>query len=196
MYAFFNVKLKRFFKVALLSLIVLIIFTVALLTTIKIVEKKSYPLKYKELVLESAREYNLDCALIFSVIKVESNFNNKAKSSAGALGLMQVLPSTAEYIAEMLKISEYSLFDERTNIEFGSYYLRYLIDKFSDIDTALCAYNAGEGKVKEWLKNKEYSKDGKRLFSVPYRETREYLNKIKKSLEKYKKIYENILDKL
>ena len=161
------------------------------------VVKKSffYPLKYKDYVLEYSKEFNLDSKLVFSTIKVESSFNKKAVSSRGAKGLMQITDSTGEFIAVKLQESNYDLFNEQTNIKFGCYYLRYLLDRFDNLTVVLCAYNAGEGNVSKWLNTIEYSKDGKTLVKIPFKETEEYVKKIYKSFEKYKNLYGKFLDK-
>lgn len=160
--------------------------------------KYVYPLKYKEVIVECADYYGLNRALVFAVIKTESSFNEKAKSKAGAMGLMQLKKQTADYIANILgaeKYKDYDIFDVQTNINFGCYYLKYLYTKFGDMDTALIAYNAGEGNVSIWLTDKKYSDDGKRLKSTPFRESNEYILKIHKNFEKYNKLYKKILDK-
>lgn len=160
-----------------------------------VLRKYVYPLKYQELVFENADKYNLDESLVYSVIKTESSFDQSAVSKKGAKGLMQITDSTASYIAKRLGVGSFDIFEPKVNIEFGCYYLRYLIDRFREIDTAVIAYNAGESKVSEWLNNSEYSTDGIRVQNIPYKETREYLNKVKKSLAVYKKMYKNIVDK-
>lgn len=157
--------------------------------------KKVYPLKYKEEIVQYSNYYGIEPCLIFAVIKVESDFDKDAVSNKGAIGLMQITPKTGEYIAKLSGAKKYDLLDAETNISFGCYYLSYLYDKFDKIETVICAYNAGEGNVSEWLKNEEYSNDGESLRVVPYSETREYIKKIKKTFEKYKKLYGNILDK-
>ena len=154
-----------------------------------------YPLKYKDLVFEYSELYNLDKALIFSVIKVESGFNDNAESKAGALGLMQITPKTAEYIASLQGVSEYDIKDTRTNIRFGCFYLNYLLKRFKNCETALVAYNAGEGNVSLWLNNPEYSENKITLKFIPFPESREYIKKINQTFTKYKKLYGNILDK-
>ena len=133
--------------------------------------------------------------MVFSVIKTESNFKSNAESQAGAIGLMQITPKTADYIAEMLKISDYDLLDAYTNVWFGCYYLKYLLNKFSLLNVALCAYNAGEGNVALWLNNQDYSTDKINLSVIPFKETKEYLAKILKTYKKYSELYGNILDK-
>jgi soluble lytic murein transglycosylase len=154
-----------------------------------------YPLDYKETIVEYADCYGINRALVFAMVKSESSFNKKAVSSKGAKGLMQITDKTAEYIAKKLGVEEYDLFDEKTNVNFGCYYIKYLYVRFKDIETALVAYNAGEGNVSLWLTNEEYSKDGKTLLNIPFNESREYLQKIKLNFENYKKLYGKLLDK-
>jgi soluble lytic murein transglycosylase len=148
-----------------------------------------YPTEYKEIVKTHAEVYSLDKNLVFAVIKVESGFKEKSQSGKGAKGLMQITDATADYIAKKIGLGDYDLFTANDNIRLGCYYLRYLLDGFNDLKTALYAYNAGEGRVREWLNNEEYSKDGKTLFTVPYTETREYAEKILKTFSKYEKLY-------
>ena len=157
----------------------------------EIIKREVYPQKYKMQVEQCSIKYNIDKNLIYSVIKVESNFNKNAVSNKGAMGLMQITLDTAEYIARLkgVEFDKSDLFNENINIDFGCYYLRYLIDKFNSIETAICAYNAGETKVRGWLKNKANSVDGKSLTFIPINETREYLNKIQSTFAKYKKYY-------
>ena len=158
-------------------------------------ERFFYPLKYKEEVLEYSKEFKVDERLIFAVIRVESSFNRRAKSQRGAKGLMQITDKTAEFIAEKIGENEYDLFDARVNVKFGCYYISYLKNKFKNQETVMAAYNAGEGRVMEWLKDSRYSEDGITLKDIPYLETRAYVKKIQKTFEKYRKLYGNILDK-
>ena len=181
-------------KIIKKSLIILSLLFLVMLT-FNFGVKKIYPLKYREDVLICSKEYALDPYIVFSVIKVESNFNINAKSKKGALGLMQILPSTAEYIAEKMNIEEYDLFDSKINIKFGCFYLRYLLDKFKSTDLALCAYNAGEGNVNKWLNDKRYSDDKQSLSYIPFNETREYVKLVNKNFKIYKKIYADFVDK-
>ncbi len=160
-----------------------------------VVKKVLYPLKFQKEITENSLTYSLNPLLVFAVVKTESNFNQNAQSSAGAVGLMQITPKTAGYIASMRKVAHYDLFDPKTNVDFGCFYLKYLIDKFKNLDTALCAYNAGEGNVYSWLTNEKYSTDGQTLEIIPFKETREYINKIKKNFAKYNNYYGYILDK-
>lgn len=140
-----------------------------------------YPQNYQEIIKNCAKKYDLSKALIASVINVESGYDKNAVSKAGAVGLMQVLPTTANW----LKNEKIDLFDPETNIDVGCEYLKMLYDKFENLTCALCAYNAGPSNVQMWLKSEKCSKDGKTLFYIPFRETREYTEKILKQEKIY-----------
>ena len=154
-----------------------------------------YPLKYKEEIVETADRYSLSRALVFSMVKVESGFKKDAESGKGAVGLMQITVNTAEYIKEKRGLEGYDLKSVKDNLDFGCYYFRYLLNKFGETDTAIIAYNAGEGRTAAWLKDERYSSDRRTLFKVPYAETESYLKKIKESLRNYTKLYGKLLDK-
>ena len=141
-------------------------------------------------IKQAAAQSGLSAALIAAVIMTESGFNPQALSSAGARGLMQLMPETAEFIAnkEGITFDKSRLFEPEYNITLGTAYIKYLVDTFSDTDTALCAYNAGPTRVKEWLLDPEFS-DGERLTSTPYPATNYYLSKIKQNITIYTKFY-------
>ncbi len=101
-----------------------------------------FPVKYKEEVLVNAKRVGIDPALLMAVIRVESSFNPYAVSPAGAIGLTQVMPHTAKWVSSRLGVSG-RLDDPSDNIRIGSSYLRYLIDKYKDLEKALKAYNIG-----------------------------------------------------
>ena len=158
-------------------------------------KKVVYPLHYKQQVFKYANVYDLDRALVFAIIKNESDFDKNAVSNAGAVGLMQITNFTANYIAKQLGEQDFDLINPETNIRFGCFYMRYLLNKFEYLETALVAYNAGEGNVSKWLKDTNYSDNGKTLKTVPFKESREYIVKIKENVKKYNKLYNKILDK-
>lgn len=147
-----------------------------------------YPVKHQNYIAKYSAEYSLDKELVASIINEESSFDASIVSSKGAVGLMQILPSTGEYIASKLGETFYSekLFDPETNIKYGCYYLNYLRDKFVYEKVYLSAYNAGETTVSLWLANKELSKDGKTLNKIPYTITASYTNKILQGKKHYK----------
>lgn len=150
-----------------------------------------YPMRYGEYVEEYSKKYNLKSELIYAVIKTESGFKESAVSSKEAIGLMQIMESTADWIISKSDIEaergEYS--EPDINIEMGCWYLRYLLDYFDNEETALASYNAGMGNVGKWLKDKNYSKDGIRLEKIPFKETREYVEKVKMTEKIYKLLY-------
>ncbi len=148
-------------------------------------------MKYQEEIIENAKLNDLSPALIASIINVESGFRKDVVSNKGAIGLMQIMPQTAEWICSKnsLNFDELDLKDEKTSIKLGSQYLEILTNTFENLDSAICAYNAGPSKVKSWLANEEYSKDGVKLNKIPYKETSDYLNKVKKNLRHYSNRY-------
>ncbi len=148
-----------------------------------------YPLSYKETIIENCDKYNFEYDFIASLINAESGFDKDSVSNKGAVGLMQIMPKTAEFVCKKIneKYDYEKLKDPQFNIKIGTYYLKYLNAKFSDKIVLLCAYNAGEGVVSNWLKNKEYSKDGKTLNKIPYSSTDAYVEKILKTQKIYKK---------
>lgn len=154
--------------------------------------KKRLPIKYSEQVAKYARIYELDEYLVYSVICAESGFDKEAESSAGAKGLMQLMPDTASWLKDKydLELDPENLFDPETNIMLGCCYLSYLMGRFdNNVDLVLAAYNGGEGNVKKWLSDEKYSSDGINLTHIPYEETRNYVKKVSTYFKLYKEIY-------
>lgn len=152
----------------------------------------THPIKYQNEIVAMCEKYNLDPSLVASLINVESSYEENAKSNKNAIGLMQIKLDTANYIAKLnnkKEVNENELFVPTTNIEFGCMYLNYLNKKFNNIYTALAAYNAGETRVRSWLNSTAYSTDKKTLINIPYKETENYIKKIKNNLKFYLKIY-------
>lgn len=151
----------------------------------------AYPKKYDYIVQSVCKQFDIDESTFYALINVESSFNSNAKSHAGAIGLTQLLPSTAEYICVKNNVDYASidLYDPKDNLYVGAMYLRYLIDKFDTTYTALCAYNAGETVVRAWLKDTRYSYDQISLYNIPYKETQNYIKKIKNNEKIYKDFY-------
>jgi len=152
-----------------------------------------YPREYEELVQKYASEYAVPEALIYAVILAESDFDANANSHAGAIGLMQLMPDTLDWLSRLLGESSPSgdIADPETNIKYGTYYLRHLMDRFGTWETALAAYNAGHGRVTNWLKDSRYSDDGKTLKNIPLDETYNYVNRVSENYKQYKNIYYN-----
>ena len=142
-----------------------------------------YPLEYEHIVRGHARQYELDPALLAAVIYRESKFDADAESSSGAIGLMQLLPDTAEGIALFTGGSRFEvadLYDPEINVRYGSFYLRRLLRKYDDERLALAAYNAGQANVDEWLAN-----DG----DIEFAETREYVDDVLEARDVYARAY-------
>lgn len=148
-----------------------------------------YPFNYKKEILQYSKIYDVPADVVASLINAESRYNEQALSNKGAMGLMQIMPRTAEFIASELEIEDFDLsmlYDVDTNIMFGCYYLNYLYNKFEDTKVVLASYNAGEGKVQEWLRNSQYSDDGVTLKKIPYEQTSNYVDKILNGIDVYK----------
>jgi len=147
-----------------------------------IIAKNIFPLEHKERIIGESQKYDIDPYLVMAVIRTESNFNELAESHAGAVGLMQIMEGTGAVIAENLGKDNYSkdlLKNADINIEFGTWYINWLLDKYdNDLKNALAAYNAGFNNVDKWLEDKNYSADGKTLNSMPYKETENFVNRV------------------
>lgn len=130
-------------------------------------------------------------ALAYAVMKAESNFKENAISRAGAVGLMQLMPATAEFVCRQAGIpyDPTRLLEGRYNTELGCRYLDYLLERFPVTHTAIAAYNAGEGSVTRWLCDDALSDDGKTLKHIPYSETATYVQKVEKFLKIYRFYY-------
>ncbi len=148
----------------------------------------SFPVRNKKFVASVCEKYDLEVSLVLAVINVESGWDEDAVSSSGAVGVMQVMPSTAEEVAMRLGLTNYDITDFEDNVTIGCWYLRYLLDMFGDLRLALCAYNAGPNNVRDWLDNPEYSDNGK-LTKIPFKETRNYVKKVNFN----KKVYDILI---
>lgn len=150
-----------------------------------------YPKKYENDIAKVCSEFEISKPLFYALINTESSFKQDAKSSAGAIGLTQVLPSTAEYICvkNNLDYSSFDLYEPYDNLYIGAMYLRYLFNRFDNSYTALAAYNAGETVVRSWLQDTRYSYDQICLYNIPYKETNNYIKKIKNNEKIYATFY-------
>ncbi|MDT8715263.1 lytic transglycosylase domain-containing protein [Clostridium sp. 19966] len=177
----------------LLALAVLLItLMVGLVSLAKYAVKRAYPLEHEEIIKEFSKEYNIDPYLVAALIRAESNYDKNAISHKSANGLMQITGETSQWIADQMKISNFQqsmLYDPEVNIKMGCWYLNNLRKEFGSDELMLAAYNAGRGNVEQWLKNEKYSKDGKTLTNIPFKETDQYIKKIKTNYNIYKFIY-------
>ena len=152
-----------------------------------------YPFPYRDTVECYARRYKVDCYLVAAVIKVESKFQHDVRSHRGAVGLMQLMPDTADWIAQRLGERDYTeteLHDPDRNIRYGIWYLADLEEEFKGNDVlALAAYNAGRGNVKGWMEEYGWKDDFSDVQAIPYKETRAYVKQVMSLQGKYRKLY-------
>ena len=193
-------KKNNYGLTVLIVLVVAILFGFIFDFAMIFVEKRIYPKpeEYIPFVEKYAEEYGVPTDLVYAVIKTESGFDSSAVSSKGAIGLMQMMPATFEWLTDDILREHLGigmLYDPETNIKYGTYYLSRLYNRFGDWDTALAAYNGGEGNISEWLKDKKYSDDGIKLKTdkIPdeFSETKNYVKKVNTALKKYKELYNN-----
>jgi len=141
-----------------------------------------YPLKYLDIIEKNSAECGIDPALACAVIHAESKFAEEALSHKGASGLMQITENTADWMAAQMGLTDYSydrIFEPSLNISIGCGYLKWLMDRYQNADLAIAAYNAGCGNVDKWLDDPRFSADGKSLNQIPFKETRDYLDRVK-----------------
>ena len=153
----------------------------------------AYPRGFNELVHETAEKYDLEPELVWAVIREESHFRHDAVSSAGAIGLMQIMPPTGKDIASRLGLSiiEDDLLNPEINIKFGSFYVHSMLNMFEgDIDKALAAYNGGAGNVKKWMTSNIGTLAEDFPTAITFRETQEYITKVRNSYYIYKWLYQ------
>ena len=152
-----------------------------------------YPYPYQELVELYAKANGVDSALVASVIMNESRFQNDARSPRGAIGLMQIMPETAQWIAVQLGDDNFSLEKLRepeTNIRYGVWYLAELQREFAGNNIlALAAYNAGRGRVRDWIEEGDWPWTFHALDKIPYPETRSYVKNVLQNRIRYEKLY-------
>lgn len=155
--------------------------------------KYIYPYPYRQFIKYYADRYQMDEYLIAGVILAESKFEPTAQSINGARGIMQIMPETATWIAYQIEDDSFSMgemYEPERNIKYGTWYLALLSNEFfGNKVLMLAAYNAGRGNVHEWMKKYNWDKDFNDYKQIPYPETREYVQKVLKYEQKYKKLY-------
>lgn len=184
-------KTKILIILSLIILIMIILFGV--LKIQNLILKKIYKTDYSEYVYKYSKENNIDPLLTFAIIKAESNFNRNIKSTSGAIGLMQLMESTANEraneIGEDIIVKE-SLYNPEINIRIGVNYYSYLLKKYDgNILIACAAYNAGIGNVDKWISEGIINKDGSNIENIPYKETNNYVRKIVRDYKIYQQLY-------
>ena len=158
-----------------------------------LVRRWAYPVSYQDAIVDSSSRHDVDPLLVCAVIRCESGWNPEAVSDAGAVGLMQLMPSTSEELADYGIVNRAvfapeALTDPATNIEYGCAYLGQLQRRLSSIDEVIAAYNAGPGSVEQWL-----SGGGDINDVIDFPETALYLTRVKQSYGQYQQLYTGTL---
>ncbi len=184
--------MKKFFKKLMTTLLIIIVISIVILLVYKNV---FFPRSHKDIVEQAASIYNVDPNLIYAIIKQESGFNTYAVSKSGAKGLMQLMDATAKDMIngiDTIDINDYNIYDPYTNIFIGTKYISYLINHFDgNYYLAVTAYNAGMGKIQDWIDKdySEYDEFSKVYECIEYTETRIYLNNVITNYNVYTKLY-------
>lgn len=180
------------YKKTIIFLLIIAIIIVSLFA-LRWVATKLYPINYKEHISKYSAVYDVDPLLIAAIIRAESKYYKDAESHKGARGLMQITPATGEWIAQKIGIKNYNsdmLYDPEINIMMGCWYINNLKKQFNNnIELVLAAYNGGSGNVGKWLKDAKYSKDGVSLMNIPFKETKDYIERVQNNYKIYSKLY-------
>ena len=151
----------------------------------------AYALPYEDLIRRWSARTALDPMLVAGLIHQESAFQIDAASVSNALGLMQLLPSTARRLARQsrLRYSETRLFDPAYNVRLGTTYLANLHKQFGSVEEVLAAYNAGEDRVTAWTAGQNYRETAEFVESIPFTQTRLYVEIISRNADIYRRLY-------
>lgn len=172
------------------SAVLLILSVIITAVGINILYKAMYPTEYEDLVVKYSRLNDLEPTLVFAVIRCESGFDKDAMSHKDAHGLMQITPETLEWLVMVEGGSELpDMYDPEQNIKYGTALLKLHLDEFGNYREMLAAYHAGRGAVNTWLKDPQYSADGKTLDKIPYGDTNNYVNKVLNVKKTYDKLF-------
>jgi soluble lytic murein transglycosylase len=183
---------------AVVGVAALTVFAVAVVLPVfhHAVKEVVLPLRHEDIIRQQAREKHLDPALVAGVIYTESRFRDQT-SNAGAKGLMQLTPATARFVEHLSGGSTFQISDLSTpqvNIAYGTYYLRYLLDRYGDNEAlALAAYNGGEGNVDRWVDAARQEGKALSIDAIPFGETRAYVRSVQSAARQYRDNYKSEL---
>ena len=190
--------MRRRRVLALLGVAGLTVFAVAVVEPVfhHAVKEVVLPLRHEDIIRQQAREKHLEPALVAAVIYTESRFRDQT-SHAGAKGLMQLTPDTAKFVEHLSGGSTFQISDLSTpqvNIAYGTYYLRYLLDRYGDNEAlALAAYNGGEGNVDHWVDAARQQGKALSIDAIPFGETRAYVRAVQSAKRQYRDNYSSEL---
>lgn len=172
-------------------LLVLMLIILGFATVYYSVNERHIP--YIGMIEKYSKENQLDEELVAAIIKVESGFDPKAVSHADAMGLMQLVPDTAKWVADKFgeEYDSEKIVDPETNIKYGTYYFKYLLNHYHSVDYAILAYNGGIGNVDEWIKNGILTGNDSDYSKIPFAETKNYIRKVKSEYHFYKNVYKD-----
>ncbi len=156
------------------------------------IEHLTHPKNYDAYIETYAQQYDVPPHVVYAVIKVESDFDPAAVSGAGAVGLMQMMPDTFDWLTDDVlyeHLRSGMLYDPETNIRYGTFYLSWLYDRYGDWSVAIAAYNAGPGNVDKWLQDPDYADGQGGLSHIPFKETRNHVKKVEREMEVYNRLY-------
>jgi len=190
---------KRFFA------LLLIFFVLFLFLNTDWIGRLMYPIEYRSEIKHYSQKHILDPYLVAAIIRAESNFQPDKVSQKGAVGLMQVMPDTANWVIRTSGLTQFSveqLNEPQVNMEIGTWYLKYLFQQFhsvlinrsnkSQMAIIAASYNAGPGNVDKWLKSNRWDGDDSTIEQIPFGETRHYVQRIIYYYDKYQRFYEEL----
>ena len=180
---------KRKLKVmpVALTAFTLLLLLVAVVVIVRVNRNIVYPMEYREIVEKVSAEEGIAEHVLYAVIYTESSFDAEAVSKVGAVGLMQLLPSTAEWLTERegVEYTEQMLTDPEFSVRYGAKFLKILYDRYNNWDAAHAAYHAGFGRVDSWLEEGIAHYEEGQLVGIPIDATEIYVNRLRELREKY-----------
>ena len=185
-------KKRRKVRRTLVKLLLLVLLLWVMVYLYNIVPAWLYPVEYSEVIVEEANKHDIDPLLVCAIIKSESNYDAQAESAVGAVGLMQLMPDTASWLAGKYGI-EYEkemLYDAEYNISLGCLYLSTLLDYWDgNVVEAVASYNGGHGNVDDWISSGTWNGTEEDIANIPFAETRTYTQKVMSCYDNYINLY-------
>ena len=156
----------------------------------------AFPLPYRDVLEKYSREHGVDPFVTAGLIRQESEFDARVISHSNAYGLMQILPSTGRELGARLgvpRVGTSDLFNPNMNVRLGTFYVKSLLDTFgNEMERSLASYNAGMGRVKQWLSGApQYREPAEWVETIPFNETRGYVQSVMRNADFYRRLYEN-----